>query len=61
MLLQKKRLSLVASTSDNESIDGRSITPPSSLDRSTKTKPTEERVVVIKVHISVINLNEYIF
>lgn len=51
----------MASTSDNESIDGRSITPPSSLDRSTKTKPTEERVVVIKVHISVINLNEYIF
>ncbi|XP_026813517.1 focal adhesion kinase 1 isoform X3 [Rhopalosiphum maidis] len=45
----KKRLSLVASASDNESIDGRSsLTPPSSLDRSTKTKPTEERVVVIK-------------
>ncbi|VVC25353.1 Hypothetical protein CINCED_3A014359 [Cinara cedri] len=45
----KKRLSLVASTSDNESIDGRSsLTPPSSLDRSTKTKPTEERVVVVK-------------
>ncbi|XP_025407805.1 focal adhesion kinase 1 isoform X2 [Sipha flava] len=45
----KKRLSLVASTSDNESIDGRSsLTPPSSLDRSTKTKPTEERVIVIK-------------
>lgn len=40
----------MASTSDNESIDGRSsLTPPSSLDRSTKTKPTEERIVVIKV------------
>ncbi|XP_050427745.1 focal adhesion kinase 1 isoform X2 [Adelges cooleyi] len=45
----KKRLSLVPSQSDSESIDGRSSqTPPSSLDRSTKTKPTDERVVVIK-------------
>lgn len=52
LFLQKKRLSLVASASDNESIDGRSsLTPPSSLDRSTKTKPTEDRVVGIKVII----------
>lgn len=42
----------MASTSDNESIDGRSsLTPPSSLDRSTKTKPTEERVIVVKVSL----------
>ncbi|XP_050545837.1 focal adhesion kinase 1 isoform X2 [Daktulosphaira vitifoliae] len=45
----KKRLSLVASQSDNESIDGRSsLTSPSSLDRSTKTRTTDERSIVIK-------------
>lgn len=60
MLLQKKRLSLVASQSDNESIDGRSsLTPPSSLDRSSKTRTTDERAVVIKVRLNIFNFKTY--